>query len=137
MQFSRIAASACRLIAAFAVAASSLVALGQEPSPTPAPTPGRPAEAKKEDVVPRSRKEAGKQETTAATTGKGAAAEKAEKEKQAKEHKGGWTSETLAGLELRSIGPAATSGRVVDLAVDPTNPSRWFVASADGGVWRT
>jgi photosystem II stability/assembly factor-like uncharacterized protein len=130
------AAPASRLIAVFAFTASSLAVVGQEP-PTPAPTPGRPTEAKKEDVVPRSRKEAGKQETTAAATGKGAAAEKAEKEKQAKEHKGGWTSETLAGLELRSIGPAMTSGRVVDLAIDPTNPSRWFVASADGGVWRT
>jgi photosystem II stability/assembly factor-like uncharacterized protein len=29
------------------------------------------------------------------------------------------------------------SGRVVDFAVDPTNTSRWFVATAAGGVWRT
>src|SRR6516164_6038945 len=82
VQFSRMAAPASRLIAVFAFTASSLAVVGQEP-PTPAPTPGRSTEAKKEDVVPRSRKEAGKQETTAATTGKGAAAEK---EKQAKEH---------------------------------------------------
>lgn len=29
------------------------------------------------------------------------------------------------------------SGRIVDLAVDPIDDSRWFVAAASGGVWRT
>ncbi len=137
MNSSRIVSATARLVAVLTFSASSFAVRGQEPMPTPAPTPGRPAGAKKEDAVPRSRQEAGKQETTAGATGKGATAEKAEKEKQARERKGGWTSETLAGLELRSIGPAATSGRVVDIAVDPTNASRWFIASADGGVWRT
>ncbi len=33
--------------------------------------------------------------------------------------------------------PAVTSGRIADLAVDPTNPDRWVVASASGGVWLT
>jgi photosystem II stability/assembly factor-like uncharacterized protein len=47
------------------------------------------------------------------------------------------SAETLAGLELRGIGPAMCSGRIADLAVDPGNPSRWFVAVASGGVWRT
>ena len=47
------------------------------------------------------------------------------------------TSETLAGMTLRGIGPAVASGRVADLAVDPTNRSRWFMAVASGGVWRT
>jgi photosystem II stability/assembly factor-like uncharacterized protein len=44
---------------------------------------------------------------------------------------------TFAGLELRSIGPALTSGRIADLAVDPRDPRIWFVAVASGGVWKT
>lgn len=41
------------------------------------------------------------------------------------------------GLKLRSIGPGLTSGRIVDFAVDPKNRSRYFVAVASGGVWKT
>ena len=44
---------------------------------------------------------------------------------------------TFNGLRLRSIGPAFTSGRVVGFAVDPTNPTRYYVAVASGGVWKT
>ncbi|HEY6334009.1 MAG TPA: glycosyl hydrolase [Blastocatellia bacterium] len=44
---------------------------------------------------------------------------------------------TFAGLKLRSIGPAVTSGRVVGFAVDPNDRSHYFVASASGGVWKT
>jgi len=40
-------------------------------------------------------------------------------------------------FKWRSIGPAVTSGRVSDLAVDPNNPDHWFVAAASGGVWKT
>ncbi len=47
------------------------------------------------------------------------------------------TSETLKGFELRGIGPAVASGRIADIAVDPTDSSRYFVAVASGGVWRT
>src|SRR5450759_1259305 len=43
----------------------------------------------------------------------------------------------FAGLELRELGPAMTSGRIVDLAVDPRDPHTWFVAAASGGVWKT
>jgi len=53
------------------------------------------------------------------------------------EKKGGWSTDTWSGLALRSIGPALTSGRIVDIAVDPTNPHRWFVAVTSGGVWKT
>jgi len=49
----------------------------------------------------------------------------------------GLNADTLAGLELRGIGPALTSGRVVDLAVHPTEPATWYVAVASGGVWKT
>ncbi|MFL6199313.1 MAG: VPS10 domain-containing protein [Thermoanaerobaculia bacterium] len=44
---------------------------------------------------------------------------------------------TFAGLELRSLGPAFTSGRISDLAVDPRKPSTYYVAAASGGVWKT
>ncbi len=43
----------------------------------------------------------------------------------------------LAGLPLRSIGPALMSGRIADLAVDPTRPNTWYVAVGSGGVWKT
>ena len=43
----------------------------------------------------------------------------------------------MAGLRLRSLGPAVTSGRVVGFAVHPENRSRYFVAVACGGVWKT
>ena len=117
-------------LAALFLPALALPLLSQ--TPPPAPTP-QPTPAPKEDTVTRSRKEPAREETTGGKTGKGAAADKTKEPPK----KGGWASSTLAGLELRSIGPALTSGRIVDLAVDPKNPSRWFVASADGGVWRT
>ena len=44
---------------------------------------------------------------------------------------------TFNGLRMRSIGPAFTSGRVTGFAVDPTNPARYYVAVASGGVWKT
>lgn len=48
-----------------------------------------------------------------------------------------FNSGTFSGLKLRSIGPAVTSGRVVDLAVNPNNHSEYYVATAAGGVWKT
>jgi len=47
------------------------------------------------------------------------------------------SAETLAGLEFRSIGPALTSGRIIDLAISPAAPRTWYVAAASGGVWRS
>jgi photosystem II stability/assembly factor-like uncharacterized protein len=46
-------------------------------------------------------------------------------------------SETFSGLALRGIGPAVTSGRISDIAVDPSDHNLWFVAVASGGVWKT
>lgn len=40
-------------------------------------------------------------------------------------------------LSFRSIGPAFTSGRIADFAVNPQNPSEFYVATAAGGVWKT
>jgi photosystem II stability/assembly factor-like uncharacterized protein len=44
---------------------------------------------------------------------------------------------TLSGLNFRLVGPALTSGRVVDIAVHPTNADKWYIAAASGGVWFT
>jgi len=44
---------------------------------------------------------------------------------------------SLAGLKFRSIGPALTGGRVVDLAVNPNDASQYFVASGHGSLWKT
>ena len=43
----------------------------------------------------------------------------------------------LSGLKWRSIGPAMTSGRIADFAVNPHNHSEWYVAVASGGLWKT
>ncbi|TND07956.1 MAG: glycosyl hydrolase BNR repeat-containing protein [Bacteroidetes bacterium] len=44
---------------------------------------------------------------------------------------------TYNALTMRSIGPAVTSGRIADLAVNPANKSEWYIAAAAGGVWKT
>ncbi len=44
---------------------------------------------------------------------------------------------SISGLKFRSLGPALTSGRVADIAVNPDNFSEYYVASASGGVWKT
>src|SRR6266542_2855503 len=50
---------------------------------------------------------------------------------------GALDSQTLKGLELRSLGPALATGRVQDVEIDPKNPSVWYVATAFGGLWKT
>ncbi len=40
-------------------------------------------------------------------------------------------------LKWRSIGPAFTSGRIADFAVNPNNPSEYYVAAAAGHIWKT
>jgi photosystem II stability/assembly factor-like uncharacterized protein len=49
----------------------------------------------------------------------------------------GFASETFSSLKFRSIGPAVTSGRISDFAVNPTNHSEYYVATSSGGVWKT
>src|SRR3954463_11548886 len=48
-----------------------------------------------------------------------------------------YSDKTFAGLELRELGPALTSGRIIDLAVDPKDARVWYIATAGGGVWKT
>lgn len=44
---------------------------------------------------------------------------------------------SLSGFKFRNVGPALTSGRIADFAVNPDNPSEFYVAAAAGGVWKT
>ncbi len=46
-------------------------------------------------------------------------------------------SKLFDNYKLRNIGPAFMSGRIADIAIDPTNESIWYVAVASGGVWKT
>jgi photosystem II stability/assembly factor-like uncharacterized protein len=48
-----------------------------------------------------------------------------------------FTADTFSGLRARSIGPAVTSGRVMTIAVDPTNSAVFYIGAASGGVWKT
>jgi photosystem II stability/assembly factor-like uncharacterized protein len=47
------------------------------------------------------------------------------------------TSGDIGGLKFRSIGPALTSGRIADFAVNPCNHSEYYVAVASGHIWKT
>ena len=46
-------------------------------------------------------------------------------------------SDALRGLSWRSIGPANMGGRVTAVQGVPGNPKIFWVAGADGGVWKT
>ncbi|HEX7880936.1 MAG TPA: glycosyl hydrolase [Candidatus Eisenbacteria bacterium] len=43
----------------------------------------------------------------------------------------------LDGLSFRSIGPAVTGGRVIDIEVNPRDHSEYYVASGHGSLWKT
>jgi len=57
--------------------------------------------------------------------------------KDKEENKNPYKSETFNGLKFRLIGPAVTSGRVVDFAVNPNSFNEYYVAVACGNVWKT
>jgi len=46
-------------------------------------------------------------------------------------------AEMAGALKWRSIGPAVMSGRIVDVAVVPGDPSTFYAASGSGGLWKT
>ncbi|MEQ9406038.1 MAG: glycosyl hydrolase [Cyclobacteriaceae bacterium] len=43
----------------------------------------------------------------------------------------------VKNVPFRNVGPTVMSGRVVDLAVDPADPSHFYVAYASGSLWET
>lgn len=51
--------------------------------------------------------------------------------------KPGANSSVLSNLKFRSVGPASYSGRISDFAVNPENPSEYYVGTASGGLWKT
>ncbi|WP_421763955.1 WD40/YVTN/BNR-like repeat-containing protein [Ekhidna sp.] len=59
-------------------------------------------------------------------------AQKKDEEKKPPVYDVAWNS-----FSFRSIGPAFTSGRIADFAVNPDNPSEFYVGTAAGGVWKT
>ena len=48
-----------------------------------------------------------------------------------------YSSSTFNGLKFRLLGPAITSGRVTDFAVNPNNYHEFYTAVASGNVWKT
>jgi photosystem II stability/assembly factor-like uncharacterized protein len=49
----------------------------------------------------------------------------------------GLNSGTFSGLRFRNIGPAHSSGRVAAFAVNPEDPTEYYVGVASGNIWKT
>ena len=58
-------------------------------------------------------------------------------QRKSKDDAPNWTDASLNTFKWRNVGPATTSGRIVDLAVDTENPGTLYLALASGGVWKT
>jgi photosystem II stability/assembly factor-like uncharacterized protein len=58
-------------------------------------------------------------------------------EEGSEKDKSPYKSATFNGLKFRLLGPAATSGRVTDFAVNPNNIHEFYGAVACGNVWKT
>ena len=43
----------------------------------------------------------------------------------------------FADMEFKSVGPSVFGGRIVDLEVNPIDPSIFYAAYASGGLWKT
>ncbi|MBN2238021.1 MAG: hypothetical protein JW729_10700 [Bacteroidales bacterium] len=61
----------------------------------------------------------------------------AKKEKEVTKEKSIIEKTSFSGLKWRSIGPAFTSGRISDFAVNPNNTSEYYVAASAGHIWKT
>ncbi len=61
----------------------------------------------------------------------------AQKTKTEVKIKSKYNSGLYSALKFRSVGPAFTSGRIADIAVNPKNTSQYYLAIASGGVWKT
>ncbi len=60
-----------------------------------------------------------------------------EKESEEKKDESKLNSGALSTFKFRAVGPALTSGRVADIAINEKIPGTYYVASAAGGVWKT
>jgi len=45
--------------------------------------------------------------------------------------------EIIESMSFRNIGPAFMTGRISDIAKDPSDQSTWYVATASSNVWKT
>ncbi len=61
----------------------------------------------------------------------------AQAKKEKKEKKDEIKASVFKGLKWRSIGPALTSGRIADFAVNPDNHAEYYVGAASGHIWKT
>lgn len=61
----------------------------------------------------------------------------AQEKKKGKNDNSPLSGVNLSGLKFRSLGPALMSGRISDFAVNPDNPSEYYVAVASGNLWKT
>ena len=62
---------------------------------------------------------------------------KKDEQTEAKKEKHAIDKVSLSNLKFRSIGPALTSGRISDIAVNPNWNQEYYVATSSGGVWKT
>jgi S1-C subfamily serine protease/photosystem II stability/assembly factor-like uncharacterized protein len=60
-----------------------------------------------------------------------------EKKPDAPAWNGEISKDWLKGIRWRGIGPANMGGRIVDLAVNESEPSTWWAATASGGLLKT
>ena len=58
-------------------------------------------------------------------------------QRKSKEDQPSWAKTSLSAFKFRNVGPATTSGRIADLAVDAQNPGTMYLALASSGVWKT
>lgn len=121
------------------VSSSAPAPLSQRPKPSPTPRKTEPTPAATPQASPDSKKDDKKNEGDADRPLPPAAGQ--QQQTQGGEGETGprdpMSSPTFNGLRLRLIGPAMTSGRVSGIAVEPGNPSHYYVAAASGGVWKT
>lgn len=61
----------------------------------------------------------------------------AKKNKKNEKKKDQLEASAFSSFKWRSIGPAFTSGRIADIAVDPNNFAHYFVGAASGHIWKT
>jgi photosystem II stability/assembly factor-like uncharacterized protein len=107
-------ATCLTVILAFLLIGSAAAVQDKDTDQKPAPTAAQPKKDQKKDQKKDEKKEEPKEEK-----------------------KPGMNADTFAGLKFRLIGPAAASGRVMSIAVNPKNKFEYYVGVASGGVWKT
>ena len=58
-------------------------------------------------------------------------------QKKSKDESPKWADQSISAFAFRGLGPATTSGRIADIAVNPDNSAEMYIALASSGVWKT